>query len=69
MFQVASEATLVRLYAVPVARAQALAIGLWVTLVVPNILAGMVALWFEGLTLGHLRRAGKILVTTSKATG
>ncbi len=69
MFQVASEATLVGLYAVPSARAQALAIGLWATLVLSDIVAGMVAIWFEGLTLGHLRRAGKTLATTSTATG
>ena len=69
VFQVASEATLVGLYGVPAGRAQALAIGLWAALFVPNILAGMVAIWFEGLTLGDLRRAGKTLATTSEAAG
>ncbi len=69
VFQVASEATLTGLYGVPPARAQALAIGLWLALVVPNVLAGIVAIWFEGLTLGDVRGAGKTLARTSAATG
>jgi uncharacterized protein (TIRG00374 family) len=65
VFQVASEATLVGLYGVPAGRAQALAIGLWAALVAPNVVAGVVAIWVEGLRLGDVRRAGKTLATTS----
>lgn len=58
VFQIASETTLTGLYGVPVARAQAFAIALWACQVVPLVVAGIVAVWVEGLSLADVRSGG-----------
>jgi uncharacterized membrane protein YbhN (UPF0104 family) len=55
--QIASETTLTALYGMPVGRAKAFAIGLWLCQVTVVIGAGAVALWIEGLSLADVRRA------------
>jgi glycosyltransferase 2 family protein len=55
--QVASETTLTALYGMPLARAKAFAIGLWVCQVAIVVGAGVVALWIEGLSLADVRKA------------
>jgi uncharacterized protein (TIRG00374 family) len=55
--QLASETTLTALYGMPVGRAKAFAIGLWACQVSVVVGAGALALWFEGLSLGDMRRA------------
>lgn len=54
--QLASETTLTALFGMPVDRAKAFAIGLWVCQVAVVVGAGAVALWVEGLSLAELRR-------------
>lgn len=54
--QLASETTLTELFGMPVDRAKAFAIGLWVCQVAVVVGAGAVALWVEGLSLGEIRR-------------
>ena len=56
VFQIASEHTLTGLYGVPDAGAQAFAIALWACHVMPLIVAGIVALWIEGLTFADVRQ-------------
>jgi uncharacterized protein (TIRG00374 family) len=53
--QLASETTLTALFGMPVDRAKAFAIGLWVCQVAVVVGAGAVALWIEGLSLAELR--------------
>lgn len=55
--QLASETTLTALFGMPVDRAKAFAIGLWVCQVAVVVGAGAVALWIEGLSLTEIRRA------------
>ncbi|MCC6765482.1 MAG: flippase-like domain-containing protein [Deltaproteobacteria bacterium] len=55
--QLASETTLTALYGMPVDRAKAFAIGLWICQVAVVVSAGAVALWAEGLSLADMRRA------------
>ncbi len=55
--QIASETTLTALYGMPIARAKAFAIGLWVCQVAIVVGAGIVALWIEGLSFGDVQRA------------
>lgn len=55
--QLASETTLTALYGMPLARAKAFAIGLWVCQVTIVVGAGAVALWIEGLSLSDMQRA------------
>lgn len=55
--QLASETTLTALYDMPLARAKAFAIGLWVCQVTVVVGAGAIALWFEGLSLADMQRA------------
>lgn len=55
--QVASETTLTVLYGMPVARAKAFAVGLWVCQVGVVVGAGVVASWVEGLSVADIRRA------------
>lgn len=55
--QLASETTLTALYGMPIARAKAFAIGLWVCQVSVVVGAGAVALWLEGLSFNEIRRA------------
>lgn len=54
--QLASETTLTALFGMPVDRAKAFAIGLWVCQVAIVVGAGAVALWVEGLSVGEIRR-------------
>ena len=55
--QLASETTLTTLYGMPLPRAQAFAIGLWVCQVAVVVGAGIVALWVEGLSVADVQRA------------
>jgi len=54
--QLASETTLTALFGMPIDRAKAFAIGLWVCQVAVVVGAGAVALWIEGLSLAEIRR-------------
>ena len=56
--QIASETTLTGLYGVPAARAQAFAIALWACQLVPIVVAGIVAVWVEGLSFSDVRGGG-----------
>jgi uncharacterized protein (TIRG00374 family) len=55
--QIASETTLTALYGMPIGRAKAFAIGLWICQVGVVVGAGLVALWIEGLSLADVREA------------
>lgn len=59
--QLASQTTLTALYGMPLARAQAFAIGLWVCQVGIVVGAGLVALWVEGISFTDVRRAHGVI--------
>lgn len=69
--QLASETTLTALYGMPLARAKAFAMALWACQATLVILAGLIALWFEGLTLADVRRARRSIddLRSEKAAG
>jgi uncharacterized protein (TIRG00374 family) len=55
--QLASATTMTALYGMPLAESKAYAIGFWTCQVSTVIAAGLVALWYEGLSLADIRRA------------
>jgi uncharacterized protein (TIRG00374 family) len=66
--QLASETTLTALYGMPLAQAKAYAIGFWTCQVSTVIAAGVVALWYEGLSLTDIRRASGTIEKLSTPT-
>jgi uncharacterized protein (TIRG00374 family) len=56
VFQIASEKTLTGLFGVATPVAQAFAIALWASQVIPVVGAGVVALWIEGFSPSEVRR-------------
>jgi uncharacterized membrane protein YbhN (UPF0104 family) len=66
--QLATETTLTALYGMPTADAKAYAIGFWTCQVSVVIGAGIVALWYEGLSLADIRRARGTIGALRKST-
>lgn len=66
--QLASETTLTVLYGMPVDRAKAFAIGLWVCQVAVVVGAGAVASWVEGLSLADMRRVRGVVEALDEAS-